>query len=97
MNSSAKSPQQIEKEKISDLRFPEEEVLKSIEAIQRRKLDLDRAASLGNIEHGKLRIIFEDSEGLKQVETTLWGVTDKRIILKQGNLIPIHRIHEVKI
>ena len=40
---------------------------------------------------------FEDSEGLKQVETTIWATTDKRIILKGGVVIPIIRIHEVKI
>ena len=51
---------------------------------------------LGNSKKFKVHIIFEDKEGLKKVETTIWGVTEKNIILKRGTLIPIHRIHEIK-
>lgn len=89
-------PLSIEKENIRDLKFPDNEVLSSKDAIKIRQADLDRALKLGNLEHNKIKIVFEDSEGLKQVETTVWGVTDKRVILKQGVLIPIHRIHEIK-
>ncbi len=28
------------------------------------------------------------------VETTIWGVTDKRVILKKGVVIPINRIYK---
>lgn len=90
-------PTVVEKESIPVLRFPNDEVLTSEDAIKSRRLDLEKALKLGNIEHGKIKILFEDTEGMKQVETTIWGVTDKRIILKQGVVIPIHRIHEVKI
>ncbi|MFY9310355.1 MAG: hypothetical protein WAQ28_15020 [Bacteroidia bacterium] len=89
-------PLSIEKENIRDLKFPDNEVLSSTDAIKIRQSNLDRALKLGNLEHNKIKIVFEDSEGLKQVETTVWGVTDKRVILKQGVLIPIHRIHEIK-
>ena len=89
-------PLSIEKENIRGLKFPDNEVLTSKDAIKIRQSNLDRALKLGNIEHNKIKIVFEDSEGLKQVETTVWGVTDKRVILKQGVLIPIHRIHEIK-
>ena len=60
-------------------------------------LDLERATTLGNVEQTKIKIIFEDTESIKQVETTIWATTDKRIILKGGVVIPISRIHEVKI
>jgi hypothetical protein len=49
------------------------------------------------MEHAKIRIYFEDDSSCKVVETTVWGVTDKRVILKQGVVIPIHRVHSVKI
>jgi hypothetical protein len=87
----------VSKESISNLTFPTIEVLKLKEAIASRMLDLERATALGNVEHNKIKITFEDSEGLKQVETTIWATTDKRIILKGGVVIPIIRIHEVKI
>lgn len=89
-------PLSIEKENIRGLKFPEHDVLTSKDAIKIRNSHLERALKLGNLEHNKIKIVFEDSEGLKQVETTVWGVTDKRVILKQGILIPIHRIHEIR-
>lgn len=97
MNTATRNPLKIEKEQVPLLKFPSEEVLKTNDLIKARLRDLQRAMTLGNLEHAKIKVVFEDNEGLKQVETTVWGVTDKRIILKQGVVIPIHRIHEVKI
>lgn len=96
MTNDTKKPTLIEKENIRGLKFPENDVLSSKDEIKIRNADLERAMKLGNLEHNKIKIVFEDSEGVKQVETTVWGVTDKRVILKQGILIPIHRIHEIK-
>lgn len=87
----------IEKEKIEDLKFPSSEVLTDSQGIKERRFELDRALALGNLEHTKIRIFFEDDNSKKVVETTVWGVTDKRVILKQGIVIPIHRVHAVKI
>jgi hypothetical protein len=89
--------QHIEKETVSNLKFPPTEVLRGKESIDKRLRDIEQAMKLGNLEKGKIRIIFEDSEGYKQVETTVWGVTDKRIILKQNMVIPINRVHEIHI
>lgn len=97
MSSQVQHPIIVSKENIANLTFPNSEVLKSKDDITSRMLDLERATTLGNVEHTKIKIIFEDSEGLKQVETTIWATTDKRIILKGGVVIPIIRIHEVKI
>jgi hypothetical protein len=87
----------IEKEEIVNLKFPSTEVLNDPEQIKKRLNDLERATRLGNAEHGKIKITFEDSVGIKKVNTTVWATTDKRIILKKGVVIPIHRIHEVDI
>jgi hypothetical protein len=89
-------PVLIEKNKINELHFTDEEVLRSANAIQQRKRDIERAILLGNNYKTKVKIIFEDDEGLKQVKTTIWGVTDKRILLNKALVIPIHRIHEIK-
>jgi hypothetical protein len=89
--------QLIEKESVSGLHFPDQEVLNSAEAIKERQAELTRALSLGNLEHLKIKIYFEDSVSLKIVDTTVWGLTDKRIILKQGVVIPIHRVHKIRI
>jgi hypothetical protein len=89
--------QEIEKETIGELKFPSAEVLTENERIYERQSDLNRALALGNLEHSKIRIYFEDNDSRKVVETTVWGVTDKRVILKQGIGIPISRIHSVKL
>ena len=87
----------VSKESIAELSFPDTEVLDNAEAISSRLTELERATTLGNIEHNKIKIIFEDNAGVKQVETTIWATTDKRIVLKSGVAIPIHRIHLLKI
>lgn len=82
----------IQKEDIPQLTFPKVEVLNDPLEIQQRFNDLNRALSLGNLEHSKIKIYFEDNLSKKVVETTVWGLTDQRVILKQGNVIPINRI-----
>jgi hypothetical protein len=85
----------IEKEQIGILLFPTSEVLHDKADILQRKNDLDRALTLGNLEHVKIKIFFEDDSSKKSVETTIWGVTDNRVILKQGVVIPVNRIHKI--
>lgn len=87
--------EKIEKEQIEHLKFPADEVLSDKVLIQERETELNRALTLGNLEHTKMKIYFEDDQSKKMVETTVWGVTDKRIILKQGVVIPISRIHKI--
>lgn len=87
----------IEKEKIENLKFPREEVLVDESLIKERDSELSRALALGNLEHTKIKIYFEDDQSRKLVETTVWGVTDKRVILKQGVVIPINRVHKISI
>lgn len=84
----------IQKEQIDSLHFPHTDVLEDKEEIKQRNSDLNRALALGNLEHSKIKIYFEDSVSKKVVETTIWGVTDDRIILKQGVDIPINRIYK---
>jgi uncharacterized protein (UPF0248 family) len=86
----------IDKEEVLNLRFPENEVLLDKDMVEQRRIELDRATTLGNIEHSKFKIVFEDNEGRKQVETTIWATTDKRVILKKGAVIPINRIIEIR-
>jgi uncharacterized protein (UPF0248 family) len=88
--------QVIDKEAVSGLRFPDSDVLHTNDEIKLRHADLQRALTLGNLEHSKIKIYFEDDTSSKVVDTTVWGLTDKRVILKQGAHIPIHRVYKVK-
>ena len=85
----------IEKEEIASLKFPTTDVLDDDNDIKTRISDINRALSLGNLEHSKIKIFFEDNESKKIVNTTVWAVTDKNVILKQGVMIPIHRIYKL--
>ncbi|MBF0695531.1 MAG: hypothetical protein IR153_10795 [Flavobacterium sp.] len=84
----------IEKENITTLHFPKSDVLEDREQRQQRQSELKRALSLGNLEHEKIKIYFEDAASKKVVETTVWGVTDNEVILKKGVGIPINRIYK---
>jgi uncharacterized protein (UPF0248 family) len=85
----------IDKEDIALLKFPLTDVLDDVEEIKTRISEINRALSLGNLEHSKIKIFFEDDESKKIVDTTVWGVTDKNVMLKQGVMIPIHRIYKL--
>lgn len=95
MSFSATNIQKIEKETISEMSFPKEDVLSNADERRQRRNELDRALILGNVDHSKVKIIFSDMKGMKQVETTIWAVTEERIILKSGMVIPIRRIHQI--
>lgn len=97
MNASATGTEVlVAKENISELKFPKTDVLSNpADRIERQKR-VNQAMTLGNTSKSKVRIVFEDAEGVKTVETTIWGVTDNNIILKRTTLIPINRIHQIK-
>ncbi|CAM1344460.1 hypothetical protein [Tenacibaculum amylolyticum] len=82
----------VEKEQIKFLTFPKNEILEKRKDQANRSLELQRALALGNLERQKVKITFVDDDGYKRVETTVWGVTDKSVILKQATLIPLQRI-----
>lgn len=88
-------PSLLKKEKVGELHFPQTEVLVDEERRKLRLKDLSDATILGNIEHNKVKIFFEDDIGVKYTETTIWATGDKNIILKSGITIPLHRIHRI--
>lgn len=85
----------IEKESINQLTFPKKDVLTYIKEAEYRKTRIVKAMKLGNNRKLKVKIIFKDAIEIKEVETTIWGVTEKNIMLKQGTIIPIHRIYDI--
>ncbi len=82
----------IPKERIPSLRFPRQPVPLSDVEHRDIMLKMEQATKLGNAEHGKCRIIFQDDEGLKAVETTIWAYDPEYIVLKHGMSIPVARV-----
>ncbi|MBL4658182.1 MAG: hypothetical protein JKX73_09295 [Flavobacteriales bacterium] len=89
-------PELIQKEDVSILSFPKDEVLFNRENVTARNIDLKYAMKLGNLDRYKVKITFQDDEDIKRVETTVWAVTERMVVLKKGVFIPIHRVHEIK-
>lgn len=86
-------PLLIEKELIYNLSFTDDK--STVVQHPDLKQQIINATVLGNNEHKKVKILFKDDEGLKQVETTIWASGQKFICLKGGSWIPIHRILEI--
>lgn len=87
----------VEKEDVPSFHFPLEEVLSREEDVKLLKRQLERANTLGNLEHQKVKIYFEDDQSKKVVHTTIWGITDTSILLKKNVILPIHRIVKLEI
>lgn len=88
---------QVEKELVSALQFPVNDVLSNADQRQMRMQSLIRAMHLGNNHKRKVKIYFVDNEGDKMVETTIWLVTEENIALKTGSVIPVSRIRAVEL
>jgi hypothetical protein len=96
MNKSTNAILTIEKELLDSIQFPKNEVLTEPNLIEDRMAQAKRAMMRGNSPYNSnVKILFEDKEGKKMVETTVWGVTEKYILLKRGMSLPLHRIHEI--
>ena len=92
----AQAPQYIEKEEVSELTFPRVDVIGTMAKRMIRSSTVLQAMRLGNLDRFKVKIIFEDDEDVKMVDTTIWSVTEKMLVLKAGIMIPVHRVHSVK-
>lgn len=85
------------KEHLHLLKFSKDDVATTEIEKRRRRISLIRAMRLGNLLKNKVSIYFRDSlDRLIYVHTTIWGVTQRNIILKKGVLIPIHRIEKIE-
>lgn len=87
----------IPKERISSLRFPRQPLMLTESERSGILQNMEEATRLGNTEHGKCRIVFQDDEGLKAVETTIWTYDPDNIVLKYGMTIPVGRVVSVDI
>lgn len=85
----------IEKEAIEGLHFPATDVLSDSQEIANLKAELEKAMAMGNTDHVKIAIFFEDDKDLWVTNTTIWAVTPNHVVLKKGVTIPINRIYRI--
>ena len=91
------NPTLIEKETISELHFPKEAIQKTKDEHKILRMKLQKAQTLGNIHHNKIKIWFKDDTEIKEVRTTVWALGEDHIVLKKGVFIPINRIVDIQI
>ena len=85
----------IEKEQMGNLHYPSHVSEKTGD----KKSDLlnkcRKALSLGNLHKVKCTIFFYDEQGLKKVNTTIWGVSEEHIVLKGGIALNLRFVEDV--
>jgi uncharacterized protein (UPF0248 family) len=96
-NALTETPVLIEKEDIPSLKFPKEALTRSKDEQSILRKRLRDSMVLGNIHHQKIRIVFQDDEGIKEVRTTIWAADDRFIVLKKGVSIPVDRVISITI
>jgi hypothetical protein len=91
-----KQTTKLDKLKLSELSFCKTDVLASPTDRYIRSFELQRALRLGNTYKQSVRIYFVNDFG-EQMETegTVWAVTEKFVMLKGSNTIPIKAITKV--
>lgn len=87
----------IEKEHLPQIQFIKSDVLTEKPMKARRQENLMRALMLGNNYRCKVKITFKTDTGfIKQVETTIWSITDKYLLLKGNLFIPIRAMVDLE-
>ena len=82
----------VEKETIPSLPFHDKSRVKQHQNLRKQ---IDKATILGNMHRRKVSILFEDDNGIKRVDTTIWASGTKFVCLKGGVWIPINRLKEI--
>ena len=92
----ASSPQKLDKERVPELQFSGDDVLKKKEEVSMRRIDLQRAQALGAQSKSNIKIYISDAQDNRYVvEATVWAATEKNVTLKGGIIIPIRAIYKV--
>ncbi len=82
----------VEKESIPSLSFNDKSKVKQHPNLRKQ---IDKATILGNVHRRKVNIVFEDDDGVKKVNTTIWASGSRFVCLKGGVWIPINRLKEI--
>jgi hypothetical protein len=87
----------IEKERLKQCTFRKPSYRFTDFEIRERNQRLYLAMLLGNNYSSEARIVFNTLEGYKEILSTIWATTEKFILLKGGNTIPLEAIAAVEL
>lgn len=82
----------IEKDQLKECAF--EKPLAGYEdyELRERNRRLYLAMLMGNNFQSKVKIVFNTTDGYREITTTVWATTEKYILLQGGSFIPIESI-----
>lgn len=86
----------IERGDLVALRFSENDVHPNTELRLARWNLLHKATFEGNIEERKVTIYFTAEEGRFALHTTLWACTERIVVFKNGEELPVRSIEAVE-
>lgn len=85
----------IEKEQIRSLVYPSQVAEKTGDLKKELFEKCRKAMALGNLHKVKCTILFRDSEGMKKVYTTIWGIFEEHIVLKGGVNLNLRYVEDI--
>lgn len=88
---------QVTFQDLQNFKFSSEEVLRTEDEITERGFFLNRAMKLGN--NFNLPVFIEFSSAFAaifKIETKIWAITEKYVVIDQGFLIPIRSVYNIR-
>lgn len=86
----------IEKDQLKECAFEKPAASYDDFELRERNRRLYLAMLMGNNFQSKVKIVFNTSEGYREIVTTVWATTEKYILLQGGFNIPIEAISYVE-
>ena len=89
--------QKISREQLKECAFVKPVYNNTEYELRERNRRLYLAMLMGNNFESKVKIVFNTLEGYCEIFTTVWATTEKFILLKGGNYIPLEAIAHVEL
>jgi hypothetical protein len=86
----------INLEEVISLHFPTDDVFFSREEQQNRLKQVQGLMTIENVMNEPIKIVFQDIEGMKCICTTICGISEKEVVLKNKVRIPMQRILKIE-
>jgi hypothetical protein len=86
----------INLEEVISLHFPTDDVFFSKEEQQNRLKQVEGLMTTENVMEQPMKIMFQDIEGMKCICTTICGLSEKEVVLKNKVRIPMQRILKIE-
>ncbi len=86
----------IHLEEIISLHFPTDDVFFSKDEQQNRLKQVQLLMTTRNVMNQNMKLVFQDIEGMKCICTTICGLSEKEVVLKNKVRIPMQRILKIE-